>query len=96
MIVLCGPENNGGDVFMIARLLLKACWKLGLMFLSDKNVLLGDCAKAADKCLGPFENQSIETLADRPMVIDAVFGTGITRIITGNALKLYKLLTCTY
>ncbi|MEZ7879843.1 MAG: NAD(P)H-hydrate epimerase [Rhodospirillales bacterium] len=90
MIVLCGPGNNGGDGFMIACLLLKACWQLRLMLLSDKNVLLDDCAKAADKWLGPFENQSIESLADRPLVIDAVFGTGITRIITGDALKLLQ------
>ncbi|MGY9062632.1 MAG: hypothetical protein ACKVG1_10120 [Rhodospirillales bacterium] len=34
---------------MIACLLLKACWQLRLMLLSIKNVLLDDCAKAADK-----------------------------------------------
>ena len=88
MIVLCGPGNNGGDGFMIACLLLKACWQLRLMLLSNKNVLLDDCTKAADKWLGPFENQSLESLADRPLVIDAVFWTGITRIITGGCAEI--------
>jgi NAD(P)H-hydrate repair Nnr-like enzyme with NAD(P)H-hydrate epimerase domain len=60
------------------------------MLLSDKNQLSVDCAKAADKWSGPFENQSIESLADHPLVIDAVFGTGITPTITGDALKLLQ------
>ena len=85
-IVLCGPGNNDVEGFMIARLLLEACWPLRFMFKGDKNLLSGDCAKAADKWSSPFYNPSIESLANHPLVIDALFRSGITRMFTEGAL----------
>ena len=85
-ILLCRPGNNDVEGFMIARLLLEACWPLRFMFMGDKNLLSGGCAKAADKWSSPFDNPSIESLANHPLVTDALFRSGITRMITVGAL----------
>ena len=71
---------------MIARLLLEAFWPLRLMLMGDKNLLYGDCAESADKWSSPFDNPFIESLANHPLVIDALFRSGITRMITVGAL----------
>ena len=89
-IVLCGPGNNGGDGFVIARLLMEANWPVQLILLDDKNLLSGDCAKAAAKWSGSCNKPSIKLLADHPLVIDALFGAGLTRALTGDALELVQ------
>ena len=85
VVVLCGPGNNGGDGFVAARHLLAAGWPVRLGLLGDAGALKGDAAWAAGRWAGPTEALSPALLGGRPLVIDALFGAGLSRPIGGAA-----------
>lgn len=77
--VLCGPGNNGGDGFVIARLLQEAGWPVNLCLLGSREILKGDAAIMAARWPGAILPLNLDALADAKLVVDAVFGTGLTR-----------------
>jgi NAD(P)H-hydrate epimerase len=83
--VLCGPGNNGGDGFVAARHLREAGWPVRLGLLGARETLKGDAAWAASSWSGPAEVLSPALLDNRPLVIDALFGAGLSRAIEGTA-----------
>ncbi|MFZ5781582.1 MAG: NAD(P)H-hydrate dehydratase [Pseudomonadota bacterium] len=88
VVVLCGPGNNGGDGFVAARHLKSAGWPVRLGLLGDRASLRGDAALACDAWQGAVEPASVDLLDGRPLVIDALFGAGLTRPIDGLAGEL--------
>ena len=83
--VLCGPGNNGGDGFVAARHLMAAGWPVRVGLLGEMKSLKGDAAWAARQWTGPMAALSPELLDGGPLVIDALFGAGLSRAITGVA-----------
>lgn len=88
--VLCGPGNNGGDGFVIARLLLEAGWPVRLALLGTRSALAGDAAVAAERWPGPIEAADPYILKGNPLVIDALFGAGLTRPLDGLARAIVE------
>ena len=83
--VLCGPGNNGGDGFVVARLLLEAGWPVRLALLGTRSDVRGDAAEAMARWGGPIEAADPAILDGNPLVIDALFGAGLARPLDGMA-----------
>jgi NAD(P)H-hydrate epimerase len=90
VLVLCGPGNNGGDGFVAARHLSGRGWAVTLALLKGVGELRGDAAWAASLWTGPVAAPSLALLDDRPLVIDALFGAGLTRPVEGIAAELVE------
>lgn len=83
VLVLCGPGNNGGDGFVVARLLRQAGWPVELALLGSPSRLQGDAAAVAQRLGAKPLAVSLATLGPildrRPLVVDALFGAGLAR-----------------
>lgn len=93
--VLCGPGNNGGDGFVIARLLRDWGWQVMVFLYGDADRLPPDARANHDRWLatGAVMTLSLdEVLRAAPfdLWIDAVFGTGLTRRIDGDLAALLE------
>lgn len=86
--VLAGGGNNGGDGFVIAQALLERGWKVSLGLLGEREALKGDAALAAQAYRGAVQPLHPSLLADRPLVVDALFGTGLSRPVGGVAAEV--------
>jgi NAD(P)H-hydrate epimerase len=84
-LILCGPGNNGGDGFVVARILQDVGWPVTVALLGAKSALSGDAALAADQWPGPIAALSPSTISGHDLVVDALFGAGLTRPIEGMA-----------
>jgi NAD(P)H-hydrate epimerase len=88
VLVLCGPGNNGGDGFVIARILQRAGWQVRLALLGTVEKLQGDAALNAQKWLknntkNKIEHIDIKLLNESNLVVDALFGAGLVRPLSG-------------
>ena len=100
VLVLCGPGNNGGDGFVAARLLTERGRDVALGLLGELDDLAGDAAVNAARwtreCDGEVDALSREWVRWADVVIDGLFGAGLTRPIDGvardiiNEINLYK------
>ena len=90
--VLCGPGNNGGDGFTAARHLAAAGWPVRLALLGSREHLSGDAANHAALWKGSVEPFTLDFLEGAGVVIDAIFGAGLSRPIEGAAAQMIEAL----
>ncbi|MEZ5992439.1 MAG: NAD(P)H-hydrate epimerase [Planctomycetota bacterium] len=95
VIVLCGPGNNGGDGFAIARTLINRGHPVTTFYIGELSALEKTCADVKTNCrlLRRLDAEITELatsaqikdargeFSQAPLIIDAVFGTGLTRTI---------------
>ncbi|MEM7045429.1 MAG: NAD(P)H-hydrate epimerase, partial [Pseudomonadota bacterium] len=89
-VVLAGPGNNGGDGFVAARLLALAGWPVDVAMLGDPDQLKGDAAIARDRWRGPIKALDPDVLEGTGLVVDALFGAGLTRPVDGVAAAVLR------
>jgi len=85
-LILCGPGNNGGDGFVVARLLRDWGWPVRVALMGDAARLKGDAAIMAKRWGGPFE--TVTTSEDCDLIVDAMFGAGLSKPLPEKLLKL--------
>ena len=88
--VLCGPGNNGGDGFVIARHLKSAGAKVSLALLGEKAKLNGDAAVMAKRWRAKTRPLDDRVLSGVNLVVDALFGAGLSRAICGTAREVLE------
>ena len=91
--VLCGPGNNGGDGFVAARHLEKNGRQVRLALLGDRAGLKGDAAEMARRWTGSDSRFEAEILDGAEVVVDAIFGAGLTRPVDGEAAQMINAVT---
>ena len=86
--ILCGPGGNGGDGFIAARLLESRGYRVELALLGDAR---GVCAaiRRWRRRAGAVPVHAGEGFAfdDADLVVDALYGAGLSRDIDGAALR---------
>jgi hydroxyethylthiazole kinase-like uncharacterized protein yjeF len=108
-VVLCGPGNNGGDGFVVARLLKGLGWEVEVFLHGtpegmppdarvnyERWVGMGAAARLSvdafvQSCFSEATRQR-DFASGAPVVIDALFGTGLTRALTGDLARIAGLL----
>ncbi|MDE2631227.1 MAG: NAD(P)H-hydrate dehydratase, partial [Alphaproteobacteria bacterium] len=86
--VLCGPGNNGGDGFVAARLLKARGWDVRVALLGARANLRGDAAAMAMRWNGALVPLSADALKGAELIVDALFGAGLSRELEGEALAV--------
>ena len=93
-VVIAGAGNNGGDGYVIARLLRQAGWNVNVAVLAEQGQIKGDAAtnlaqlpgEVVSYCplAGQLSATHTDTIARADVIVDAIFGTGLRSEITGH------------
>jgi NAD(P)H-hydrate epimerase len=82
-LILCGPGNNGGDGYVIARALAEAGWPVRVAALAEPRG--GDALAWRRRWSGTVEPLVPDGLDGAALVVDALFGAGLARPLDGAA-----------
>jgi hydroxyethylthiazole kinase-like uncharacterized protein yjeF len=93
--VVAGPGNNGGDGFICARILADRGYRVRLLLLGDPGKLKGDAAEAFRSWSGPVEPAEPAGLTGADLIVDALFGAGLDRPVTGAARAMIEAINTT-
>lgn len=94
-VVLCGPGNNGGDGFVVARLLKEWGWEVEVFLYGDPDKMPPDARANYERWLGMGEVRPIIRGLGRQInggysdvIIDAIFGTGLSRPLPSDIARM--------
>ena len=99
--VFCGPGNNGGDGLAIARMLIADGFGVGVFVLSGAGRMSESCFINFRRLKEPGNNDlkefmevadqgDLPSLTQSDVVIDAIFGNGLTRPAEGLAAETIR------
>ena len=96
--VFAGPGNNGGDALAVSRMLAEAGYAVSVYLFNTKGHLSPDCEENKQRLLtcGNVDFVEVTTTFDPPvleasdLVIDGLFGTGVTRPLNGGFASVVK------
>lgn len=99
--VFCGPGNNGGDGVAAARLLRARGAEVRVWLVGDRDRMTRDTRAMEERLTaagGVLEDFSPEDpgiaawTAEAGVIVDALFGVGLSRPLTGDALAAVRLI----
>ncbi|HHL42702.1 MAG TPA: NAD(P)H-hydrate epimerase, partial [Hellea balneolensis] len=91
-VIVCGPGNNGGDGYVIARALAQDGWPVRAVVLGPPE-RLSQTAKAMADLWNEMKNAScqpasIDDFEQAGLIVDALFGAGLSRDVTGTVADI--------
>ncbi len=92
LAVLCGPGNNGGDGYVVARVARAQGMRVNVVAAGDPQQLGSDARHAYEDFTaagGRCQAWSAQAL-DADVVVDAIFGTGLARELTADAAAIVQ------
>ena len=90
IIVLCGPGNNGGDGFVVARHLMDHGYSVEVYVFAGTNNYTGDALTALKEFRGELKKINLFKLQKNALIVDALFGIGLKRNIKGILSKVFR------
>ncbi len=108
-VIFVGPGNNGGDGLVVARHLLEAGWSCSVHLLKPAAELTPDTTKnhqrlaetkspklrEFDAGRPDYSQRAMEDVSDAAIVIDTLFGTGVSGAPHGRAAEMIALINQT-
>ncbi|MEP4194206.1 MAG: NAD(P)H-hydrate dehydratase [Aliishimia sp.] len=100
-LVLCGPGHNGGDGFVVARLLAVLGWQVQVFLFGNADRLPKDARVTFERwnAIGDvhaWDDPAIEAMIERgqhDLIIDALFGIGLTRAMPKQLERTRQAIT---
>lgn len=95
--IFCGPGNNGGDGLAICRLLRNKGYQVNSYLIDPKNKLSPDCTVNLNRLIKviPLKNiteTKLPEINNDDIIIDSLFGSGLSRPLSGISLALIQKL----
>ena len=102
VVVFAGKGNNGGDGYVIARMLAEKGWNVNVFVLGERGQINGDAAfnlqhlDPAFVIFCPAEEQLPTLLREKilnsDVIVDALLGTGLNNNVSGNYCEVIELI----
>jgi len=97
VVIFAGPGNNGGDALALARLLAERRFRVDC-YLLNFGKLSDDCATNRNRLkeqgvvnlVELKESDPLPELGEGEVVVDGIFGSGLSRSVTGFPLKVIR------
>ena len=93
VLILAGGGNNGADALAVARLLIQRNYEINVFYLSDKPPeKLGELPGLQYEMLKKMGARMVTELPleEYAMVIDGVFGVGLSRPVSGERARILE------
>lgn len=101
-VIMAGKGNNGGDGYVIARLLGQKGWSVKVIILADREQINGDAGVNLEKLQGSVINYCthegqlsalhMEEIFQADVIVDALLGTGLRSNVSGVYLEAIDLM----
>lgn len=101
-VVIAGKGNNGGDGYVIARLLGQKGWNVKVIVLAEREQISGDAATNLEKLAvsainfctdeGQLSALHTEEIFHADVIVDALLGTGLRSNISGIYLEAIDMM----
>ena len=98
--IFVGPGNNGGDGLALARMLTEAKFKVEIYLIKISKELSPDCQINLERLKSKGQTPITEitklddfpSISEKSVVIDALFGSGLSRPLSGFVKDLVKMI----
>jgi len=93
--IFCGFGNNGGDALLISNMLYERGYKLKVFILNHENKISKDCSIQLNNLnkeisVHNINENMISTIQDSEIIIDGLFGYGLSRKLRDPFIGLIK------